>query len=255
MKRPLTLAPYIVITLVVIFLDSVGILHGLKTATDVVVVPVKQSLYRGSIALSQFPAILLHYHELSAMRDQLQQLQITTYTQKEEIAKLQAENTRLRAQLDAPLPSSFQQLPATILGVSRFMDISVGTRDRVRRGMPIVVGTVLVGTIAETGERRSSVMLLTDTQLTLPAITSRGTKGIVTGQFGQGSTLTKVLQKDALFLGDTVYTQSSDFIPADLTIGTVSHVSVTDAAVYKQAKVSLPADWRTVRTVFVIVQL
>ena len=169
-------------SLLLILLDLVGIMDPVKDFADRGLIPVKQDL---------------------------QNLTIENKSLTEENTRLKEENLKLRTQLDAPMPASYQFLPAKVLGISRFMDIAVGSRDSVTEGLPVVVGEIFIGRIHEVTEKRSSVMLTTDTQLELTAKTSRGAHGILSGQFGEGSVLGRVLQKDSLFLGDTVYTESS----------------------------------------------
>ena len=242
-------------SLLFILLDIVGILDPVKDFADGVLIPVKQTLYRAGISFSYAASILYQYDRIKITQQDLQKLTIENTSLTEENTRLKEENLKLRTQLDAPLPASYQFLPAKVLGLSRFMDIAVGSRDNITVGLPVVVGEVFIGRINEVTERRSSVMLTTDIQLELPAKTNRGTHGILSGQFGEGSVLGRVLQKDPLFLRDTVYTDGSDKVPADLIVGTITHINADDAAIYKQAKVSLSLDYRLLKTVFVITRI
>ena len=196
-------------SLLLILLDLVGIMDPVKDFADRGLIPVKQILYRAGISLSYAASIIYQYDMIKTTQQDMQNLTIENTSLTEENTRLKEENLKLRTQLDAPMPASYQFLPAKVLGISRFMDIAVGSRDSVTEGLPVVVGEIFIGRIHEVTEKRSSVMLTTDTQLELTAKTSRGAHGILSGQFGEGSVLGRVLQKDSLFLGDTVYTESS----------------------------------------------
>ena len=247
--------PLFIASLLLILLDIIGIMDPVKDFADRGLIPVKQILYRAGISLSYAASIIYQYDMIKTTQQDMQNLTIENTSLTEENTRLKEENLKLRTQLDAPLPASYQFLPAKVLGLSRFMDIAAGSRNGVTVGLPVVVGEIFIGRIYEVTESRSSVMLTTDTQLELPAKTNRGAHGILSGQFGEGSVLGRVLQKDPLFLGDTAYTESSQKVPVDLIIGTITHINVDDAAVYKQAKVNLFVDYRLLRTVFVITHI
>src|SRR3989338_697459 len=218
-------------SLLLILLDLVGIMDPVKDFADRGLIPVKQILYRAGISISYATSIIYQYDKIKTTQQDLQNLTIENKSLTEENTRLKEENLKLRTQLDAPMPASYQFLPAKVLGISRFMDIAVGSRNNITEGLPVVVGEVFIGRIHEVTERISSVMLTTDIQLELPAKTNRGTHGILSGQFGEGSVLGRVLQKDPLFLRDTVYTDGSDKVPADLIVGIITHINADDAAI------------------------
>jgi len=170
------------------------------------------------------------------------------------ITSLEEENASLRRQLGAPLPSNYQFITSDIIAVSRHMEIDSGRRQGIKPGMSIVDGLTLIGRVSQVTENRSLITLLTDRELSVPAISNRGTRGKVEGQLGELVVLKEVLQKDQLFLDDIILTSGEGGFPPKLIIGKITRIKSDDAAVYKEASVELFADITLLKKIFVIAQ-
>jgi rod shape-determining protein MreC len=202
--------------------------------------------------IAQVPNIILVYPKLVDMEKENRHVKQTSEEQRLEIVQLKHENELLRNQLESPLSPTFAYTPAMISGMSRYMDILVGTDQGVRSGMPVVLGTTLVGVVKQVVSGRTSVMLLTDPDLSVAVKTTRGTWGMTKGWYGKEVTVEKVLQKDPLFIGDTVVTRGGDGIPPNLSIGVISSVAKEDVAVYKEGKMTLTVNPQVETTLFVV---
>ena len=121
--------------------------------------------------------------------------------------------------------------------------------------MAVLDGSFLVGRIRDVSAYRSQVVLLTDEDIKVPAITDRGTRGRVSGSFNKSIVFNEVLQKDPLFLDDLVSTSGEEGFPPDLIIGKISHIDSDDAAVYKQAAVVSLAETAVRKKVFVTTRI
>lgn len=252
MSRSVSLYRFFVIALLLLLLDRIGLLTWVRGPADTVIVPVKTFLVGVNHGVSNAADVLLHYDQAKKIVEERERLR----QEREELLftnkKLSEENTELRNQLGAPMPAEFLYVPAFIIGIGRTMELAAGKADGIASGMPVVTGVNLIGRISEVSDHRSSVMLMTNPDIGVGGRTSRGTGGTVIGQAGDTVLLSKVLQKDLLFLDDQVVTSGEGNIPPNLIIGKIVHIAVSDVDVYKQAKIEVPYMINDLRRVFVI---
>lgn len=246
---------YLIISGALMFLDYFGILKIVKSPLDIVVNPIKRTVFVTSIFVKEFGHVLYTYPQIKQLNDDFIKIQKSNLEITQQINFLTQENVKLRAQLEAPLPSSFKFIVADVTAVSRFMDVAVGEKDGVKKDMAVVDGRILLGKVKSVTEGRSQIILLNDPDISVLAKTSRGTLGVVTGQFNNNILMGKILQKDQLFLDDEVVTAGSDTFPPNLVIGKITHITVDDTAPYKQGKIASPLDFKKENKVFIISNL
>lgn len=240
------------ISILLIIFDHLGLLQIVKSPVGGLIIPLKSGVYQSKLFVQNFSQAVISYRELSSL------LEIKTKLIKENTElrlksdQLTEENKKLRSQLEAPLPSSYHFIPAQVLTVLRYMEIGVGEGNGVKTGMSVVDGISLVGKVVSVEKSRSKVMLLNDGDLSVVAVTSRGTTGLVSGQYGQTVLMDKILQKDPVFLEDEVTTNGTDDFPPNLLIGKIIHINSDDVSVYKKAKIDPLVDYKTLKTVFII---
>lgn len=243
------------ISLILILLDYYGLLVSFKTPFEQIILPVKQTIFKSkttvvgiSDLIQSFPKLKKDIEDNKRQKKENEELTL-------KVRLLTEENSKLRYQLGAPLPASYQFTPAQVVVISRFMEIAVGEKEGVKQGMPVVDGATLIGKIVAVSGKRSMVMLPTDPEAVIPAKTLRGTKGVVVGYGGGIIILEKVLQKDPLILNDQVITSGEGEYPANLLIGTIVYINATDVSTYKQAKVAPALDYGKEQIVFAISSL
>lgn len=245
----------IFLSILLLFFDFFRLLNVVKNPLERVIIPVKQETYNAKTALSNFTAILRQYSKFNSLAQNEQRLIKENNDLSLQIQLLQEENTSFRKQLDAPLPADFRYIPAFVSGISRYMEISVGENAGVKPGMTVVDGVNLIGKILSVTRLRSSVILLNDPDMNLPAKTSRGVRGRVVGQSSQTIIFERVLQKDLLFLSDQVVTTGEENLPPNLILGKIVHITANDTDPYKQAKIEPVISLQNLKTVFVISSL
>ncbi len=236
-------------------LDYFGFLSPVKDPVEVFAVSVKEKVFTISTGIHNFGSLLAQYQSIKKAFEDRDKLQRVNDEMKISLEALREENLQLRKQLGAPLPSSYQFIPAIVAGVTETMELSVGEGSGIKVGMTVVDGTTLIGKITKTSRFRSTVMLPWDVEINIPAKTSRGAKGTVIGQVGGKIILDKVLQKEPLFLDDLVITSGEGNFPPDLLIGKITHIITDDISVYKTAQVLPAVDYRKEKLVFVISSL
>ena len=242
----------LIFSILLLFLDFFHLLNIVKNPLESVIIPAKQEVYNAKMALSNFTAILWQYSKFNSLAQNEQRLIKENNDLSLQIQLLQEENNSVRKQLDAPLPADFHYIPALVVGISRYMEISVGENAGVKPGMTVVDGANLIGKVVSVTLLRSRVMLLNDPDMNLPAKTSRGVVGRVTGQSSQTIIFERVLQKDSLFLNDQVVTTGEENLPPNLILGKIVHITVNDTDPYKRAKIEPVINLQNLKTVFVI---
>lgn len=164
---------------------------------------------------------------------------------------LELENEALRAQLGAPQRVSVKFIPARVLEANTsFLIIDKGQAEGVRLGQNVVYKNILVGKVVSASENRSRIELPTSSTSKIPAKTSRNALGIITG--GGTMTLGNVTLSEVLEEKDLVFTtQDSEFLP-DLLIGEISKVLRDERALFQQAQLQSPLDFKKLEMVFLI---
>lgn len=242
----------IFLSITLLLLDKLKLLTVVKSPLEDLVIPVQKNLYLRISQVKSVPINVRYYLSLGENMNQIRNLQQKKTELELKNALLTEENTILRAQLGAPLPPAFKFIPAAVIALSADMEINIGQKDGVREGMPVVFENYLIGLIKTAENSRSRVTLLTDRDISVPAKSNRGTRGIVTGGASGSIYFDKVLQKDALFMEDVVISSGEGGFPPNLLIGKISHITSTDVAVYKSALVDLGINLTLLTTVFVI---
>lgn len=246
---------FLLFSICLVVLDWFGFLSPLKQSVEKAVLPIKQTVYGVNVEVKNAGILIFRYPEFQRKFEELEKLQKKEEELVLQVKFLTEENKLLRDQLQAPLPPSFEFIPAPVLSVSRFMELGVGKKSGVKEGMAVVDGTIFIGKVTKVSPLRSNVMLVSDSEMRIPAETSREAKGTVLGQSGQSVILDEVLQKDPLFLEDQVLTSGQEGFPANLIIGKISYINTDDTSVYKQAKIDVPLDYKREKIVFVISSL
>lgn len=165
---------------------------------------------------------------------------------------LELENEALRAQLGAPQRASAKFIPARVLEANAsFLIIDKGQRDGVKLGQNVVYKNILAGRVVSVSENRSRIELPISSTSKIPVKTSRNALGIITGGGGT-MTLGNVTLSETLEVKDLVFTaQNGEFLP-DLLIGEVSKVLRDEHALFQQAQLQSPLDFRKLEMVFLI---
>ena len=170
-----------------------------------------------------------------------------------ELANLRAENARLKAEnqrlqhwqtvarrLDSENVVLHEQLnvipdpdpgfvTARVIGdlgsaYGHSMLLNAGARDGVRKGQAVLAGEVLVGHIAEVGERSSRLLLLTDINAKIPVMVENSrTRAILSGDNKERPKLNYVAGNPAIAVGERVVTSASGAaFPPGIPIGMIA---------------------------------
>jgi rod shape-determining protein MreC len=167
---------------------------------------------------------------------------------REENATLRQENARLLQWRSAAqvLSSENKQLrdllrfvpddPATYITARVIADsggafvrsilVNSGRRDGVRKGLPVVVGTGLIGRVAEVGRRASRVLLINDLNSHIPVVIgAERHHAILSGDNSDLSRIEYLTANTSMAVGDRIVTSGRGGVfPPGLPIGAVTSV-------------------------------
>ena len=158
----------------------------------------------------------------------------------------QSDLEKLKAASGLPLPNDIKPLTAEVVSesIANFDStiwIGRGSDDGVAVGMPVVVGTGLVGKIVEVSGSKSSVRLITERNFKV-GVAVQGIPGVGIVE-GQGdSTRVQASQfniNTPLQAGQLLTTASESSFPPGIPVGTIESVSDDNTSMQKTAVVKL----------------
>ncbi len=165
-------------------------------------------------------------------------------------------NQQLLEQVDLPFVGQLPTKVAPVVSgaVANFDDtiqIGRGTRDGIRKNMPVVVGTGLVGLVVQVSRDQAVVKLITDTSFNVGVTVlgtdiggSSGVEGVATGQ-GNSRHITATVDSGVnVKKGDILVTRGEPGspYPTGLPVGTVASVSPNNNSLQQSLTVDLLAD-------------
>ncbi len=213
------------------------VLDGLAPVFEVMSHPV-QSASRGIAKIGQFldtyeenERLRLEVERLRQWQDVARQLEITNQTLVH----------RLNLKTDA-LPS-FVSGRVVGEGVGPFVRtllLNVGTEDGIAKGYPVIDGLGVIGRIADTGNRVSRVVLLTDLNSRIPVtIEGSGQRAILAGDNSDSLQLMFLSKTADLAVGARIVTSGHGGVfPAGLTVGHVSTINGDQVTVTPATKLN-----------------
>jgi rod shape-determining protein MreC len=202
-----------------------------------------------------------HYFALQNTSRENERLRHENDELKLQLSQLQgkaAESERLAALLHfREAHHSNPMIGARVIGVSvgtasRTVDIDRGSRDGVRRNMPVITPDGVVGKVIEVYATTSQILLLTDKESGIGAMLAESRIQSPVGGNGEPLLVMKyVANDDTVKNGETVVTSGMDRIfPRDLPLGTVVEVKAGNP--FKQIRVKPSANLERLEEVIVL---
>jgi rod shape-determining protein MreC len=158
---------------------------------------------------------------------------------------LSSENKHLRDLLRFVPDDPVTYISARVIADSggafvRSILVNTGSRDGVRKGFPVIVGTGLIGRVAEVGRRASRVLLINDLNSRIPVIVGPERHHAILS--GDNSKLTRVdylTANTSMSVGDRVLTSGRGGVfPPGLPIGAVTSVGVDGVRVREYVSIN-----------------
>lgn len=246
--------PYFILLLIslsLLGLDKIKIISFMRIPLEIIFVTPRKTLYIAKTRFSQNISLLFSkdlYNKVVKSDEYQRELDVL----KAKVQLLEEENNSLRKQLEAPLPASWDFIPASVLGRDRYLILDKGSTNGVSNGMVVVLQTQILGKITEVMPRSAKMMFLWDPDSKVPAKTDKNVRGLLVGAFGNQIILSKVLQKEPLNNLDLVLTSGEEGYPANLIVGKIEKVISRQEDVYKKANVAPLMDYDKLQNVFIV---
>ena len=167
------------------------------------------------------------------------------------LQELKDQNQNLKQILNVPSIAQAPIQPARVTGLSRYAYIDHGDISHIKPNYAVISGSSLLGIVEQVNPRTSSVRLLTDPQIQIPAKTDKGQTGQVVFQ-RQRLHFTQVSPDPILTTGQPVFTQGTDNYPSGLLIGNIDQVQPAQTDVYQSASLTPAINPKTQLDVAVI---
>lgn len=243
----------ILISLALLLLENFGFLNSLRNTFSFFLVPLKRGVYKTSLTVKKQFTFLTFWQEKEGKIRDLEEKERLLLVFEERVRQLEEENRILRAQLEAPLPPSWEFLPAKTLGLTRFLAIDKGEKDGVRKGQGVLFQNIWVGKVVKVFPSESLVELPIDPESRIPVITGKtNARGILVGQFGKGILLDKVTSQERLELEDSVVTTGEGGYPKGILVGKIEKIEKKEEEIFQKAQVKTLLPFKELEMVFVV---
>ena len=175
------------------------------------------------------------------------------------LRELEKENRRLRKLLNFRRKIKSPLLPAEIIASSPtpWMDtlvIDKGTKDGIRKGMPVISEKGIVGYVFKTTILVSTVMVVTHYNCRVDAIVQRTrSRGVAGGLLKGRCRIFNVLRSENIEAGDVVVTSGlGNRFPRGLLIGTIQKVERKSYGLFQEAELLPATDFNNLEEVYVL---
>lgn len=193
--------------------------------------------------------------ENNDLRQKVQEL----ISENSSLRELKTENEFLRESLNIGIEKEFQLKMADIIAKDISEDsltIDKGKKDGIIKGNPAITSQkVLIGRIGEVFDNFSKMILISNENSSFDAkIGDNDVYGIVKGKGHSEAWIELILKEREVKIGDTVLTSAlGGIFPKNLLVGEISEVQKSDVDLYQKAKISVGANIKELKTVFVII--
>jgi rod shape-determining protein MreC len=254
----------VVASLVTITIDyregSGGPLSKASDALQTVVTPMQRAVSAVFHPVAAFFGAIAH---LPSNETKIKSLQRQLEAAKREHEQYQIALAQLRGleqDLDIAKSYSFKTTGADVVGsaISNFewsVDIDKGSRDGIRKDMPVMSSQGLVGRVIQVTRWGSKVLLVADPDSSVAArLVGSQETGMLTGQGRNDLQMSLIDQRTPVATGEGVMTSgySGGLFPSGIPIGRVSSVSTDAATGEKQISVAPFVDFSKLDVVLVI---
>lgn len=249
------------------FLDSQNWFRSLRGVLAKPILLIERQIYAFRIAYVPSADFLslarTRQQEIENLKQDLAQMTVA----QNQLISCQEENLKIRRLLGAPLPASWQFLPARVISVTDSMRLDKGADQGIKEGMTVVIDNILVGRIIKVENNSSLVELPISTGVKIPVLVKKPlvtgkdilesatgvqARGLLISQPG-GLVLDRVLQEEDIQKNDLLVTNGEDWRP-NLIIGQISEVLPKNAEIYQKAKVRQLADYQKLSLVFIVIK-
>ncbi|MFZ0612727.1 MAG: rod shape-determining protein MreC [Desulfobacterales bacterium] len=173
--------------------------------------------------------------------------------------EMELSNTRLRRLLDFKVSLEIPSVAAEVIGMDpspwyRAVIINKGSRDGVRKGLPLGIPEGIAGQVIDVSPAYAKVMLITDRNSAVDALVERTrARGIIKGDSTDSCVFEYALRKDEVKIGDKIVASGLDGVfPKGMPIGEVSGVVRRSAGIFQEVSVTPYVDFEKIEEMLVL---
>jgi len=252
----------LVIVAALIFL---GVTGALSTAENLAAVPLhllQRVVSRPAQAISGVIDDLAEYRRQKQRIDDLEEALAVYQAELAQLREKGSDYDRLAALLDYDRfgPEDHEYVTCDVIGMDtagfvRAIQIDCGRRDGVELMDPVVTERGLVGRVTQVSATGAEVLLVTDPTSRVNArLQSTREDGVVSGQLVGDLLMSFIPLEAQVREGDLVLTNGlGQMLPADLVVGQVLSVSLSEDELYQEARVRSLVDFDRLEIVQVII--
>ncbi|MCI0450316.1 MAG: rod shape-determining protein MreC [Chlorobi bacterium] len=203
-------------------------------------------------------SIIPNVFELEKENKYLRETNINLSKELSQLKEFRLENLRLKQMLEFKQRVSYGIVTGKIIGKTLIqtrnnITLSIGEKDSVRMGMPVITERGLVGKIVATSSNFSIAQILFNKELKVSAKDQRSRVDGIISWDGEGKLMMKNVSKSSdVIPGDVIITSEySNHFPAGLPIGFVTSVGTVDN-LFKEIEVESFVNFETLEEAFVL---
>lgn len=208
---------------------DIVLIERTRTAVADAITPILDAMARPAATIAEFTESIRELASLRAENARLKQENLRLQHWQTVARRLAQENLVLHEQLNVVSDPDPAFITARVVGdlgsaFGHSMLLNSGIHDGVRKGQAVLAGEVLVGYIAEVGDRSSRMLLLTDINAKIPVMVENSRmRAIMTGDNKPRPKLNYIAGNPSISVGDRVITAASGAaFPPGLPIGVVA---------------------------------
>jgi rod shape-determining protein MreC len=250
------------LSVTLIVLDQTQRLQPIEEAASRLFTPVQAALTEKTNPLFDAWSTITQISQLRQENEQLRQRVANLEAQNTDLARIQAENETMRAQLKyAQASPQFQLLPANVVGkdlhgLNDFVEIDRGSADGLKPYMTVVSPEgYLVGRILNLTEHRSRVLIITNPSSSVAAYIDDPARpeDVVDGKIHGRLVMSNIPQTAKVNVGENVLTSGlGGNFPRGIKIGQIAALNNSDVQLFQQAEVAPYCDFGHLEAVEVI---
>ena len=260
-KRSYSLAAAIIVAAVLLSFSAYRDLFGLRNALNSAIYPFQFLASSGWKGLSGLPGGVINLINLSQENASLKQKIVICETRTRQLEELTSENSRLRAALGYQAAGRFGRrlLPAGVLGRapstwSSLIVIDRGTSSGIKENMTVMAVEGLVGRVVEADSFSAKIMLITDVDSDVAAVSQRSRDlGMVEGFSPLKLAMRYVSAAGDVQIGDVIVTAvSSSLFPPGIPVGKVSKAEKKEHDLFYQIEIEPAVPFSRLEEVYLV---
>ena len=246
--------------ILLIFLNSFGWLNLPKNIFLGISMPILKPFQFLGSQLAGVVKIAGGFKDLIIENKELEQRNHDLILENSKLQEIKQENKILREQLQIRPPLASKMVMADLVGfdpsnLGQYFYINRGRQDGILPEQAVIFGGgFLVGKVIESSDNLAKVMLLTDGDSSIFAVTQETrVGGVAKGDHGVGIIMDMVPADKDIKIGETVISSGLDgFIPRGLVIGEIESRISSESEVFQKFKIKLLLNLKEIETVFII---